>query len=137
MVKRQKPITLPDTATVQTACRKMRDERIGAILVTSNDGRLTGMVTGRDVVGRVVAEALDPTTTLLGSVMTLEPDVIRPTDRASDALHMMQSRGYRHLPVMDGRQIVGIVSRGDFTGSDFPGEEHTRLDEETGFLEIN
>jgi CBS domain-containing protein len=131
IVKRQHPVTLPDTATVQTACRLMRDKRIGAILVTASDGKLIGLFTGRDVVGRVVAEALDPTTALLGSVMTPRPDTLRPNGHAIDALRMMQDGGYRHLPVVEDDRIVGIISRGDFQGL-----EVARLDEETGFWEI-
>jgi CBS domain-containing protein len=127
IVKRQRPMTLPETATVQSACRIMRDQRIGAILVTGADEQLTG----RDAVGRVVAEALDPAKTLLGTVMTARPDTLRSGGHAIDALRMMQDGGYRHLPVVDGKQIVGIVSHGDFTG-----REVARLDEETGFWEI-
>jgi len=109
----------------------MRNRRIGAIVVTENDGRLAGLFTGRDAVGRVMAEALDPATTTLGEVMTVQPDTLTPDKHAIDALRMMADGGYRHLPVMDGAKIVGIVSHGDFTGL-----EQSRLDEETGFWEI-
>jgi CBS domain-containing protein len=131
IIRRTNPVTLPVNATVQRACKMMRDRRIGAILVTESDGRLAGLFTGRDAVGRVVAEALDPTTTTLGSVMTVQPDTLKPKARAIEALRMMQDGGYRHLPILDGEKIVGIVSHGDFTGL-----EQARLDEETGFWEI-
>jgi CBS domain-containing protein len=131
IVRRQDPATLPLTATVQAACRIMRDRKIGAILVTGNDGRLAGLFTGRDAVGRVLAEALDPVTTPLASVMTSRPDTLSPPARAIDALRMMQDGGYRHLPIVDGARIVGIISYADFNGL-----ERARLDEETGFWEI-
>jgi CBS domain-containing protein len=131
IIRRQNPATLPHTATVQEACCVMRDRRIGAILVTSVDGRLAGLFTGRDVVGRVVADALDPTSTSLGAVMTAQPDTIGPQVRAIDALRMMQDGGYRHMPILEGTKIIGIVSL-----SDFKGLERARLDEETGFWEI-
>lgn len=131
IVRRQNPVTLPIEASVQQACCVMRDLRIGAILVTENDGRLAGLFTGRDAVGRVAAEALDPATTPLGAVMTVQPDTLNPNSRAIDALRMMQDGGYRHLPILDGVEIVGIVSHGDFSGL-----ERARLDEETGFWEI-
>ncbi|MDR3534049.1 MAG: CBS domain-containing protein [Rhodopila sp.] len=131
IIKRQNPVTLPATATVQEACRLMRDKRVGAILVTESDGRLAGLFTGRDAVGRVVAEALDAATTTLGAVMTVQPDTLKPHAHAIDALRMMSDGGYRHLPILDGNKIVGIVSHGDFTGL-----ERARLDEETGFWEI-
>jgi CBS domain-containing protein len=132
IIRRRNPATLPVTATVQTACRVMRDRRVGAILVTEADGRLAGLFTGRDAVGRVLAEALDPATTTLGAVMTVEPDTLRPQAHADDALRMMQDGGYRHLPIVEGKRIAGIVSRGDFTCAG-----RIRLDEKTGFQEAH
>ena len=131
IVRRQNPVTLPVTATVQEGCRLMRARRVGAILITGSDGHLAGLFTGRDAVNRVVAEALDPKATPLGAVMTTQPDTIGPDAHAIDALRMMQDGGYRHIPIVDGRRIVGIVSRGDFSGL-----ERARLDEETRFWEI-
>jgi CBS domain-containing protein len=131
IIRRQEAATLPVTATVQTACRVMRDRRIGAILVTETDGRLAGLFTGRDAVGRVVAEGLDPGTTMLGAVMTVEPETLKPQAQAEDALRMMREGGFRHLPIMEGRKIAGIVSRGDFTCP-----QDAKVDEETGFQDL-
>jgi CBS domain-containing protein len=131
IIKRQRPVTLPISATVQKACQMMRERRIGAILVTGGGGQLVGIFTGRDAVGRVVSEALDPKTTLLGVVMTGQPDTLAPNAKAIDALRMMRDGGYRHLPVLDGKKIAGIISFGDFSGL-----ERARHDEETGFWEI-
>jgi CBS domain-containing protein len=131
IVRRQRPVTLPISATVQKACQLMRERRVGAILVTGGGSALVGVFTGRDAVSRVVAEALDPKSTLLGVVMTGQPDTLAPTSKAIDALRMMRDGGFRHLPVVDGKKIVGIVSFGDFSGL-----ERARHDEETGFWEI-
>jgi len=131
IVRRRAPAMLPTAATVQEACRLMRDCRVGAILVTESDGQLAGLFSGRDAVCRVTAEALDPKTTPLGAVMTVRPDTIGPAAHAIDALRMMQDGGYHHMPIVEGRRIVGIVSHGDFSGL-----ERARLDEETGFWEI-
>lgn len=131
IVRRPNPVTLPHTATVHDACRLMRDHRVGAILVTGHDGRLAGLFTGRDAVGRVVADARDPMATPLGAVMTAQPDTIGPQAKAIDVLRMMRDGGYRHMPIVDGHAIIGIVSHGDFTGL-----ERARLDVETGFWEI-
>jgi CBS domain-containing protein len=130
IVRRRDPVTLPASATVQHACRLMRDLRIGAILVIESDGRLAGLFTGRDAVGRVLAEALDPAQTALGSVMTVSPDTLKPNTPAIEALRMMRDGGYRHMPILDGEKIVGIVSHGDFSGL-----QRARLDDETGFWE--
>ena len=115
IVSRREPITLPETATVQEACCIMRNERIGAIPVIGQDGRLTGLFTGRDVVCRVAAEALDPAATLLCAVMTLEPESLRPEKRPIDALRMMNAGGFRHLPIVDGWRLMEIVTLGDLT----------------------
>jgi CBS domain-containing protein len=131
IVRRQDPTVLPDTASVRDACCLMRDRAIGAILVTDSDGRLAGLFTGRDAVGRVVAEARDAAATPLRDVMTPGPDTIGPQAQAIHALRMMQDGGYRHVPIVEGGSIVGIVSFGDFNGV-----ERARLDEETGFWEI-
>ena len=131
IVRRQNPVTLPSNATVQEACRLMHKHHIGAMLVTEDGGSLVGVFTGRDAVGRVVAEARDPTTTTLRDVMTPRPDTIAPHALAVHALRAMHDGGYRHLPVVEGGRIIGIVSHGDFAGL-----EHARLDEETGYWEI-
>jgi CBS domain-containing protein len=58
------------------------------------------------------------------------PDTIPPRQTAIEALRAMQDGGYRHLPVIDGGKVVGVISRGDFQGL-----EQDRLDEETGLWE--
>jgi CBS domain-containing protein len=130
LVKDQQPEMLPPTATVQEATCRMRDRRIGAILVTEGDRRLVGIFTGRDAVGRVLAEGRDAGKTTLAEVMTPNPKIMPPRSTAIEALRLMQDGGFRHLPVVDGGKVVGIVSHGDFTGL-----EQDRLDEETGLWE--
>jgi len=130
IVRRQKPVTLPASATVKEACRAMRDRRVGAVLVTEGEDRLLGIFTGRDAVCRVLAEAKDPGKTTLAEVMTRDPDCMPPEEHAVDALRIMGDAGYRHMPVVTRGKVVGIVSRGDFRGL-----EQARLDEETGYWE--
>ena len=131
IVKDQKPLTLPTTATVKQACERMRDRRVGAVLVTDARGKLAGIFTGRDAVCRCLAEAKDASTVTLGDVMTRNPDTMPPGRTAIEALRLMQDGGFRHVPVIgrDGA-IEGVVSRGDFRGL-----EQARLDEETGLFE--
>lgn len=114
IVKHQDPLQLPPDATVQQACQRMWDRRVGAVLVIDKD-KLVGIFTGRDAV-RALAEGRSPATTPLSSVMTAKPDTIAPEATAVDALQRMADRSFRHLPIVDGTRIVGIVSRGDFKG---------------------
>lgn len=95
--------------TVRQAARLMREKKIAAVLVMEGE-RLVGIVTERDMTVRVVAAGLDPDTTPVGDVMTGDPDTLAPNDTASDALRMMKSRNYRHLPVVEGGTVVGMVS---------------------------
>jgi len=126
---RRKPVSLPETATVQEACKEMRDRRIGAILVLNQGGGLAGIFTGRDAV-KLLADGHNPAHTRLDRVMTRNPECIPPSQHALDALRTMSDGGFRHLPVTDAGRVVGIVSVGDFRS-----QEHARLDEETGFWE--
>lgn len=130
LIRDQRPLTLRPDASVQEACCAMRDRRVGAVLVTDAAGRLLGIFTGRDSVARVLAEGRAAATTPLDAVMTRAPDAIAPDTTAVEALRLMQDGGYRHLPVVAGGRVVGIVSRGDFRGL-----EQARLDEETGLWE--
>jgi len=130
MVRNQAPVTLPPSATVREACRFMRDRRVGAVLVTEGENRLLGIFTGRDAVHRVLAEGKSAARTKLADVMTREPDTMPPGKTAIEALRLMEDGRYRHVPVVDGGRVVGIVSRFDFSGI-----ELDRLDEETGLWE--
>src|SRR5262245_54991523 len=106
----QEVITYEPTATVREVVKAMHKRRIGAVLVLE-DGKLAGIFTERDVLNRVVAADRDPDTTTLADVMTRNPDTVKSSDAVTLALELMNSRGYRHLPVVDGgTTIAGIVS---------------------------
>jgi CBS domain-containing protein len=130
LVRHQNPLTLPSSASVLEAARKMRARSVGAVLVTNDKGGLAGIFTGRDAVARVLADGRNPAKTSLLDVMTVAPETITPDHKAIDALRLMQDARCRHLPIVREGTIVGIVSRGDFRGA-----ELDRLDEETGLWE--
>jgi CBS domain-containing protein len=108
------PFTMPPSANVRDACREMRDRHIGAILVTNEKGHLLGIFTGRDAVGRVLAAGQSATKTTLADVMTPNPTIMSPHKTSIDALRLMWDGGFRHVPIVEGTTIVGVVSRGDF-----------------------
>jgi CBS domain-containing protein len=120
---------LPPTSTVQKAARLMLQTKQCATLVVSR-GQLKGIVTEQDIVRRVVAVGLDPATTILSEVMTNGPDTIGTDELVIKGLRMMEDGGYRHLPVVRGGRILGIVSR-----SDFPGDEKAELEVERHYWE--
>jgi CBS domain-containing protein len=130
LVHHRNPVTLPPQASVQEACRLMRSHRVGCILVTEQGGRLAGIFTGRDAVCRIGAECRPPAETRLAEVMTPRPVTLPPGATALEALRLMQDGGFRHVPVVEGGIVLGIVSRGDFRAM-----EHARLNDETGLWE--
>ncbi|MCW5748985.1 MAG: CBS domain-containing protein [Alphaproteobacteria bacterium] len=126
IILNQQPLVLPSTATVKEAAAGMRDRQAGSVLVTDVGGGLAGIFTGRDAVCRVLAAGLDPATTKLGDVMTAKPATMAPDQSAIDALRLMWDGGFRHLPLVKGGRILGVVSRGDFKGLEFNRHEEER-----------
>ena len=132
IVKDQNPLTIAASQTVQHACQRMWERRVGAVLVTDASQRLIGIFTGRDAV-RALAEGKNPAETTLASTMTPNPDTISPERTAIDALRAMSDGGYRHLPIVAGEKIRGVVSRGDFCGLELDHlERETHLWERIG-----
>ncbi len=130
IIYNQHPVTLHPSATVEDACRQMSEARTGSILITDKTGKLVGIFTGRDAVGRVLACAKDSAQTKLADVMTRDPTTLSPDKNAIDALRLMWDGGFRHLPVVKNGKLLGVVSRGDFKGV-----EQDRLDEERDLWE--
>lgn len=92
---------------LQDAARRMVERRVGAILVLE-EGRLAGILTERDVL-RAVGSGLDPDA-LVAQWLTPAPETVEPSATAEEALTLMHQGGFRHLPVVDGDELVGIVS---------------------------
>jgi len=105
----QDVVAFAPSATVREVVDAMAKRRFGAVPVMDND-RLVGIFSERDVLVRVVAARKDPETTPVGEVMTANPDTVKSSDSVLHALELMNQRGYRHLPVVDGMELVGIVS---------------------------
>ena len=129
IMRDQEAAELPPTATVQRAARLMLRTKQCATLVVFRD-HLEGIVTEQDIVRRVVAMGLDPASAVMSQVMTANPDTIGPDELAIKGLRMMEDGGYRHLPVVRGGRVLGIVSR-----SDFPGDEKVELEVERHYWE--
>jgi CBS domain-containing protein len=94
-------------ATITEVAQRMVDRNVGAVLVL-DDGRLAGILTERDVL-RAVARGLGETTRV-GDFMTAHPDTITPDDTTEHAAVLMLHGGFRHLPVVEGDELVGMIS---------------------------
>ncbi len=112
VVNQSKLVCLAPQTSVSAASRKMFERRVGAVMVTSG-GELIGIVTERDINFRVVALGRNSETTLLSDIMTKSPDTLPSDAPVSDALEMIQSFGYRHVPVEKDGAVVGVVSMRD------------------------
>ncbi len=102
----------PEDTTVLAAARLMHEQRVGALVVTRGQ-KVIGIFTERDVLNRVVAAQRDPATTLVKDVMSSPVACCTPETSRVECLAVMRQRRLRHLPVVQGDRLMGIVSTGD------------------------
>ena len=100
-------LTVEAGAPIVAVAQRMADRNVGAVLVLKN-GRLAGIMTERDLM-RAVGRGLRDDA-VVGEHMTANPDTIAPDDTIEHAAVMMIHGGYRHLPVVDGDDVVGVLS---------------------------
>lgn len=101
------------TDTLADAARKMRDLEVGALPICGEDDRLKGMITDRDIVVHCVAEDGDPSSTRVETLAQGKPVTIGADDSVEETLRTMKEHDVRRLPVIDGHDLVGIVSQAD------------------------
>jgi CBS domain-containing protein len=112
MVENQTVFGIAPEASVHEATVLMTTHRIGALAVMRGT-ELIGIFTERDLVGRVVASRLDPERTPVKQVMTEKPKTITSDKTPCDALDLMHAHGFRHLPVVEGEQLIAMLSMRD------------------------
>jgi CBS domain-containing protein len=108
-------VTVDAGATVMDAVNSLAEHRIGAVLIRNEDGLVDGIFTERDLLLRVVHAGLDPKTTPISMVMTRDVRFVSPGTTVEAAMALMQLNRFRHLLVMDGPRVFGLVSMGDMT----------------------
>jgi len=100
-------LTVTAATAVGAAAKEMDERGVGAVLVLAN-GRLEGVFTERDVLRAVARGQVEGAT--VGDFMTPHPETIEPDDTTEHAAVLMIHGGFRHLPVVDGGSVVGILS---------------------------
>ncbi len=105
------------TDTLVDAARKMCDLEVGALPICGEDDRLAGMLTDRDIVLHCVANGTDPSTVTVEEYTSAETVTIGADDSVEETLRTMTAHGVRRLPVIDGHDLVGIVSQADVARS--------------------
>lgn len=115
LVENKESISCREDITVVEAARVMQRNRIGAIMVVA-DSKLIGIFTERDALFRVLAEGRDLHTTRVADVMTRDPQSIHPDKQFADALQLMHTGRFRHLPVVENGCAIGMVGASDAMG---------------------
>jgi CBS domain-containing protein len=113
--------------TVFDAASYMVERNVGAVPVL-DDTKLVGIFSERDIMRRVVTEGRNPVTTRIAEVMTTDLRTVDPGASSEEAMCMMQSHGVRHLPVCEGRTLVGFLSLRDLL--------RCQMDEKSGEAEM-
>ena len=99
--------------TILDAAKRLAELDVGAMPICGEDDRLKGMVTDRDIVVKVLAQGKDPGSTRAGELGEGKPVTIGADDSVKEALRTMKDHKVRRLPVIDGHDLVGIVSQAD------------------------
>ena len=107
-------VAIAEGASIADAARLLTDRRIGALVVTDGDGRLTGIISERDLVRAIAAVGAGALTQSVADHMTPEPETCVETDTVESVMETMTRGRFRHVPVLDdGLILCGMVSIGD------------------------
>ncbi len=108
-------LTVDPSTTVAEAATTMGGKRVGSALVMEGE-RLAGIFTERDIV-RALGQHFDAATHAVSEWMTARPTTVGPDADVSEALDLMLKGGFRHLPVLEGDQVLGVVSIRDLAAA--------------------
>jgi CBS domain-containing protein len=99
--------------TMRDAAKRLAELDVGALPICGEDERLKGMLTDRDIVVKVLAQGKDPGDVRAAELAQGKPVTIGADDSVDEALATMKDHGVRRLPVIDGHDLVGMVSQAD------------------------
>lgn len=116
------PKCVGENETLVDAARLMASLDVGALPICGEDDRLKGMLTDRDIVVKCLAEGRDPSTTTAGDLAEGKPVTIGADEDIEEALETMKRHQVRRLPVIDGHDLVGIISQADVARAMAPGD---------------
>ncbi|HNB51638.1 MAG TPA: CBS domain-containing protein, partial [Anaerolineales bacterium] len=105
------PVSVHPQTSLASVIALMRAKNIGSVIIVDEAGKLAGLFTERDVLNRVACQVKDLDTATVSEYMTASPTVLRPDTTVAHALNQMAVFGFRHLPLVDGKnRPVGVVS---------------------------
>ena len=104
---------IEESASVFEAIKRMVEHNVGALLVTADDGEITGIVTERDYLRRVALEGRTEKDTAVREIMSSPLVYVQPDTSIEECMAVMTDRRIRHAPVVEDGDVVGLVSIGD------------------------
>ena len=130
--KGQEVWSVTSSVTVFDALSTMADKNIGALVVI-DAGAVVGIVSERDYARKVVLMGKDSKDTRVGQIMTPDPITVTPESTVSSCMEIMTDNRFRHLPVMDGGTLVGVISIGDVVSAVIE-EQSFLIDQLEGYI---
>lgn len=115
--KPERVVTLPPTASVAHAAALMKTEGVGAILICDDRRRVLGVLSERELALAIAHVGRDLFSLRAGELMAVDVPTASPSDSVQSVMRIMTEQRARHLPVLDGGKIVGVVSIGDIVKS--------------------
>ncbi|MCB1761362.1 MAG: CBS domain-containing protein [Gammaproteobacteria bacterium] len=115
--KKAELIYIDAAATVLDAINNMTDKQVGSLLIRDQQGRLSGILTERDILRFCARHSSELSSTLVGDIMTRNPVTAPAECSAEEAMTLMTNRRFRHLPIVEEGEILGMVSIGDLVKS--------------------
>jgi CBS domain-containing protein len=112
LVRNQQTYGADPSQSVLEVARAMVERNIGAVPIL-REGALVGILSERDLMKRIVVEGRDPARTRVSEIMTPEPHTVGPREDLETCMLLMSQHGFRHLPICDGKKLIGVVSLRD------------------------
>lgn len=119
-------VTVPPGTTIAKAAELLSTRRIGAVIVSPDGKRVAGILSERDIVRELGRRGMHCLTDLVDNVMTAKVAGCRVTDTADQVMQSMTDGRFRHMPVMQGDQMVGLISIGDVVKARLSELEHEK-----------
>lgn len=117
-------VAIAASATMDQAAKMLTEHHIGALVVRDRAGGLAGILSERDLVAALAHHGPAARSMSVGELMTHDVVTCKPGDKVRDIMALITQRRVRHVPVMDGERLVGVISIGDVLKSRLDEKEH-------------